>query len=227
MLQHLRGGFGVSAVPVASLRVIRDFLNPPRPVPRRKDRRTAKRGGWTGTQWVTWKEICRVSEIEIQLRRNRTPLNVCLSFAPVDAPSLAEAKRIISRDIGHLGQALKRAGCPHHIGLTAYERNRKGKAFDRNGHEGLHAHHALHVPAGFRHVVQRFVDLAPAGERHIRTFDSGGVWYLTKQREALPPDFPAAINGRPHKRELGDFIPGKRLSLTGAAEAIVGPVHAT
>lgn len=218
----------MSAAPVASLRVISNLIAQPRPVPPRKVRR-ARRGGWTGSQWLTWKQVIRVSEIEIQLRRNGTPLTMLVTFAPVTAaPSLGEAKKQISRDIGHLGQALKRAGCPH-IGLTIYERKRKGRKFDKHGADGLHAHHALHVPARFAHVVRRFVQQAPEGERHVRTFthDGGGVWYLTKQCEALPPDFKATINGRPHKRELGDFIPGKRMSLTEATVSIVGADHAT
>ena len=221
VLQRLRTGFAASTSAAPSIVVLNDFVIQPR----RSPSKTPQRGGWQGSKWLDLRDdVCRISEINHQLLKADLPLTHCITLTPPDG--IPKPKRWISNQLSILTKMMKRAGLKH-VGLTVYERNRKGRRFDLIGTDGLHAHHAVHIPSGFAHVVRRFVELAPAGERHVRKFtqDGGGVWYLTKQRQHLH-GFTPILNGRPHTRRYGDFIAGPRWTLTKPAKAIVGEVHA-
>lgn len=190
----------------------------PPQAPTRQRGKARKKGGWPSSTCLKWTRDCkRIFDCFHVLRRAQRQPTLFITIMPPERLSAAQAKRWVSRALARLGEILKRVGCPH-IGLTIYEVSVQGH---------VHAHHAAFVPPRFKCRVVRWVDKGMPGERDVRPFiPERHVGYMTKQREPLPPDFNRPVYGRPHERQRGGLIPGRRWSLTTAAKEIVGGYNA-
>lgn len=186
-----------------------ESAKPPRGARRRgKGSRRKRKGGWRSSKALTWQQVKQIAGMNGLARRARTPLNAFATITPADGLPPSKAKRRVATLVGRLGQALKRRGVQH-VGLTVYERTPGGQ---------LHGHHLAHVPREHDDILARWAD---GDERHVAPVkDSGVVSYITKQRHALPPDFLATLNGKPHQHQPGAEIPGKRWTPTKAMLAL-------
>jgi hypothetical protein len=152
--------------------------------------------------------VKRIDALAGAARRNRTSLNVlCTLRGRLDLPE-NESKRQIVRQTAHLGEALKRRGQPH-IGVTVFEKA-----------PHLHGHHLVYVDPENDDVVATYADQT---EFHARPADRYAPEYITKQRRWLGPRFETGRQWEPS----GGEVPGKRYTMTTAAEALIQPKAAS
>ena len=171
--------------------------------------KTPRRGGWGHTIELSYSEMRYAAGIKAATDRNRTPLNYFASIHCPDGLTLQESKRFLELYIARLGQALKRNGYPH-FGITTFERKRDDQS--------IHAHHQFHVPKGAFHIVDRFADGIVVD---IKKSHHNSLRYMLKQHVQMNTDFEKTRPDIFRPRQPGDYIPGKRLSVTKAAKALV------
>jgi hypothetical protein len=151
-----------------------------------------------------------VNEFWHHAKKVYAPLNVFVTIrAPMNV-SDAEGKRIISRRIAHLGQALKRHR-QDHIGVTIYEKG-----------PHLHAHHLAYVAPRNMKLVMDWNE-GEDSDVHVRKADWFAPIYATKQRKWMGPEIEDKISTQRGRRpwEKGAHIAGPRLAFTKEAKAIM------
>lgn len=168
--------------------------------------RKGKRGP-KGSTYLTMQQVRELNDFGFSAKRAGKALNRMVTIrAPKDVPD-AEGKRIISRTVAHVGQALQRRNHPH-VGVTVYEKG-----------EHLHAHHLLHVAPAKSEVVDRFHD---GEDVDVRPADAGAVFYVSKQRKHCQPDVERELRKRGLGWRPSAKIEGPRVSFTKAARELLG-----
>ena len=169
-------------------------------------RRAPRKRGPQPTKYLTTDEVREIDQAIHTLRSAGKPLNRMVTInAPQGVPD-AQGKRLISRELAHIGQDLKRAGHDH---IDVYE---------KHGASGrVHVHSLVHTPRGFEHLIEKH-DEGDCGDVCVSRADHRAAAYVTKQRRRGSPDYERA-NKRPW-RPCAE-IPGKRFSISPAARAII------
>lgn len=217
--QRLRRSFAKTAAEISPYSVRDEDVGPrsgSKPRKARQKRKTSRRRGPKGSKRLEWAQITQVDEFAHQARKAGVPLNILVTIrAPKDV-SDAEGKRIISRRIAHLGQALKRHA-QEHFGVTVYEKG-----------PHLHAHHLVHVTPQNLDFIKGWSE-GKDGDVDVREADRRAPLYITKQRRWMGPKIEDKIGTRLGRRpwEPGASIVGPRLSFTSAAKALTGRKSAT
>ena len=187
----------------------------------------ARRGGWRSTSCLSPDLRAQGVHGAIELARQGCPLNIMVTYRPLEGLSDAEAKRWINLRHGQIGQALKRRGHAF-IGL---------KVFEKRPGERLHAHGLYHVPKRCMAIIERAVDVfeqrARRGQKgdapmHARPANTDGVDYVLKQRRWAGPEIEGRRPRRPRRPrcpryQRGAVIVGVRLSFTKDAKAKIWP----
>lgn len=212
--QRLRGSSLDGAVEPSPYSVRDEDIEPRSgslPKKAQQKRKTARRRGPKGSTYLEWDQVKQVIEFAHQARTEGTPLNTFVTIRAPQDVSDAEGKRIISRRIAHLGQALKRRGYDH-IGVTVYEKG-----------PHLHAHHLVHVPPESVELATRWNE-GEGSDVHVRKADWFAAIYVTKQRRWMGPEIEDKIATRQGRRpwEKGAYIAGPRLTFTKAGKALIG-----
>jgi DNA-binding XRE family transcriptional regulator len=176
-----------------------------RPKGRKTGARKGKRGP-KGSTYLTMQQVRELNDFGFSAKRAGKALNRMVTIrAPKDVPD-AVGKRIISRTVAHVGQALQRRNHPH-VGVTVYEKG-----------EHLHAHHLLHVSRAKREVVDRFHD---GEDVDVRPADAGAIFYVSKQRKHCQPDVERELQKRGFGWRPSARIEGPRVSFTKAARQLL------
>lgn len=191
---------------VDTLSVLDETRQNRRPKATRKGKRGPK-----GSTYLTMPQVRELDDFGYQAKRAGTPLNRMVTIrAPKDVPD-AVGKRIISRTVAHVGQALQRRE-HQHVGVTVYEK-----------HPHLHAHHLVHASRAGCEIVDRFHDGADV---HVRHADDKAVPYVSKQRKHCQPDVERELRNRGLGWRPSAKIEGPRVSFTKAARELLGkPLH--
>lgn len=171
-------------------------------------RRAPRKRGPQPTKYLTTDQVREIDQAIHTLRSAGKSLNRMVTInAPQGVPD-AQGKRLISRELAHIGQDLKRAG-HEHIHVDVYE---------KHGASGrVHVHSLVHAPRGFEHLIEKH-DEGDCGDVCVSRTDHRAAAYVTKQRRRGSPDYERAIK-RPWVRCAE--IPGKRFSISPAARAII------
>jgi hypothetical protein len=165
-----------------------------------------RRGGWPSSRSLSWDDVREIDGMVHELARcGFAPTHFVTIMPP--RGSASSRKRECTREIAHLGQALKRHGKPH-VGITIFE-NPTGA--------DLHAHHLVHAPSAEHATIKRRQRLPDVHVRRIRKLD-GVVRYLTKERRHLSPDFEARIR---HPWQRCQLVPGKKWTMTSVARKLL------
>jgi len=169
--------------------------------------RSAKnRGGWPNTACFSWDEVKKIDNAIHELSRGGCGPTHHITIMPLTG-NPSSRKRTCSREIAHLGQALKRHG-ESHVGITIFE---------NPPNADLHAHHLVFVPHDEYATVERLHRPPEVHVERISNLD-GIVDYITKERRHLSPDFEAMIERR-WERSLP--VPGKRWTMTTEAKELL------
>jgi hypothetical protein len=162
-----------------------------------------RKGGWRASPGLRWSDVKAIFELASVAGLRGFGFTHFISIMPAGGSDM-ERKRVCSRVIAHLGQAIHRRGHPH-IGVTVYEK----------GCADLHAHHLVHVPRGEEKLLAH---LSNRPTRRVRRAAPTDVGYITKERLPLPPEFEKRVS---HWRKKGALLPGKRWSATKGALALL------